>query len=444
MGTGRTGVSRIASVCLTVALVFTSVATRAQEGQPPAAEPHVHAPQSEPQHVHTQQEGSSAAFATREGSGTSWLPDATPMFGPHRQYRSWQLMAHGNAFLQALYDTGARGSGQVGSINWMMGMARRDIGQGRLGFRGMVSLEPWTIAGCGYPDLLATGEACDGETIHDRQHPHDLFMELAAEYDRPLRGAIRWQVYGGLAGEPALGPVAFPHRLSAMPNPLAPIAHHWLDATHITFGVVTAGVYGSKWKAEASSFNGREPDEDRSDLDLAALDSFSGRLWFLPARSVALQISAGRLTEAEPGEDGNPAVDVTRVTGSVTYHRSMASDSLWATTVAWGRNREDDHSTHALLAETSISLREQDTWFGRVEVVEKTAHDLDLDDTADAFVLTKLQAGYVRSFAAWRGMKPGIGGSLSAGIVPASLESSYGDRVNLGVGLFLTIRPIGH
>ena len=105
---------------------------------------------------------------------------------------------------------------------------------------------------------------CEGDTIHDRQHPHDLFMELAADYDRPLRGSLRWQVYAGLAGEPALGPISFPHRASAIANPVAPIAHHWLDATHITFGLVTAGVYDRRWKGELSLFNGREPDEERT------------------------------------------------------------------------------------------------------------------------------------------------------------------------------------
>ena len=125
----------------------------------------------------------------------------------------------------------------------MMGMARRPVGSGRLGLRAMVSLEPWTIAGCGYPNLLATGEVCRGDTIHDKQHPHDLFMEIAAEYDRPLTQSLRWQIYAGPAGEPALGPPGFPHRLSAFPNPIAPISHHWLDATHITFGVVRAATF---------------------------------------------------------------------------------------------------------------------------------------------------------------------------------------------------------
>jgi hypothetical protein len=153
-------------------------------------------------------------------------------------------------------------------------MADRKAGSGHFGLRGMISLEPFTIAGCGYPNLLASGEVCEGEAIHDRQHPHDLFMELAATYDRPLGGDAHLQLYGGPFGEPALGPVAFPHRISAMPNPVAPITHHWLDATHITYGVVTGGVYGKRWKAEASVFNGREPDETRTNFDFAAMDSY--------------------------------------------------------------------------------------------------------------------------------------------------------------------------
>src|SRR6476469_9436449 len=122
----------------------------------------------------------------REGSGTSWLPDESPMYAIHSQAGTWTLMAHGNAFLQYLREIGDRGSDQAGSINWFMGMADRSVGSGHLGLRGMISLEPWTIRGCGYPDLLASGEVCQGAIIHDRQHPHDLFMELAVTYDRPI------------------------------------------------------------------------------------------------------------------------------------------------------------------------------------------------------------------------------------------------------------------
>jgi hypothetical protein len=383
-------------------------------------------------------------FVAREASGTSWLPDTTPMYGYHRQSGAWDLMLHGNAFAQFLYENGNRGGDQGGSINWFMAMARRPAGNARVGLRGMASLEAWTIPGCGYPDLLATGETCGGEGLHDRQHPHDLIMELAADYDRPLAGSVRWQVYGGLAGEPALGPVSFPHRTSALPNPLAPIGHHWLDATHVTFGVLTAGVYDRRWKVEGSLFNGREPDEDRADLDLGALDSFAGRLWYVPTANLALQLSGGRLREAEEAHAGGPPVDVTRLTASATYHRAFRPDSIWATTATWGRNAESGESSHALVLETNLSFDERDSWFGRLDVVGKPAHDLDIQGSGEVFTVAKLQAGYTRYLTAWAGLKPGIGGSVSTGFVPAALEPVYGSRANLGLAAFFTVRAAVH
>jgi hypothetical protein len=263
-----------------------------------------------------------------------------------------------------------------------------------------------------------------------------------------LTGGVHWQLYGGPAGEPALGPVAYPHRPSAMPNLLAPIAHHWLDATHVTFGVITAGLYGDRWKAEASVFNGREPDERRTDFDVGPLDSVSGRVWFLPAPALALQFSAGRLAEAERGGEGESRVDVIRYTASATFHRQLGAEEIWATTVAWGRNEEADHGTHAVLIETALMLSEADTWFGRFEAVGKTAHDLDLSPALahdaggrDLFAVAKLQGGYTRYVAAWNGLRAGVGASASAGLVPGALETVYGSRINAGLGVFLTLRP---
>jgi hypothetical protein len=417
----------------------------AQSSQPPDPHAqHTQQPSTPDPHARHAMPGT-MLFDVREASGTAWLPEATPMYGVFHTAGPWQVMWHGNAFLQYLRDAGHRGSDQAGSINWIMGMARRTVGRGRLGFRGMASVEPWTIRGCGYPDLLATGEVCDGEAIHDRQHPHDLFMELAAEYDHALRGAVRWQLYGGFAGEPALGPVAYPHRPSAMPNPLAPIGHHWLDATHITFGVVTAGVYGSRWKLEASSFNGREPDQHRRGFDFAALDSVSARVWWLPNPSLAVQMSAGYLSEAEPGHsDAGPRVDVNRVTASATYHRALGSSGLWATTIAWGRNEEEGAASHALLAETNVSWRDRDNWFARLEAGGKPAHDLDLHGREGNISVGKVQGGYTRYLLAGRPLQPGVGASVSAGIVPRSLEAVYGRRVNVGFGMFVTVRPSRH
>jgi hypothetical protein len=375
---------------------------------------------------------------TREGSGTSWLPDESPVYVIHNAVGPWILMFHENIFAQYLYEPGPRGSRQFGSINWAMGAAQRSLGPGTFGLRVMASAEPITIRGCGYPDLLASGETCDGAPIHDRQHPHDLIMEMAATYDAPLTGSARWQVYGGAAGEPALGPVAFPHRVSAMASPLAPISHHWLDATHITFGVVTGGIYSRRWKAEGSIFNGREPDEHRFGFDFGKLDSASARVWFLPTSRLAFQVSAGRLTDAE--DDHGSPVDVVRATASMTYHRPIMN-GLWATTIAWGGNGEPDRRSHAVLVESTLSLRDRHTFNARIETVNKDAHDLDIIGSDAAFVVTKLQGGYTRYVSPRRGFQPGAGIGASIGIVPESLRSEYGARANVGFAVYLTLRP---
>jgi hypothetical protein len=222
---------------------------------------------------------------------------------------------------------------------------------------------------------------------------------------------------------------------------VAPIAHHWLDSTHISFGVVTGGVYGRQWKAEASVFNGREPDEHRTDFDFGALDSVSGRVWFLPTPRWALQVSAGKLTEAEASETGGPGIDVSRVSASATYHAMRGDNGIWATTVAWGRNAESGHGSNALLVETNLTINDRDAWFGRFEAVSKTAHDLALGESDEAFTVAKLQGGYTRYLDAWKGFRPGIGAALSAGFVPEDLKPAYGSRVNVGFAVFLTLRP---
>jgi hypothetical protein len=402
-------------------------------------------------HQHHADETSGAMFPLRDASGTAWQPDLTPMYAFHRQAKGWSLMVHGTAFVQFLYESGGEhhGGHQAGSINWIMAMARRPIGRGRVGVRLGASIEPWTLPGCGYPNLLATGEMCDGDTIHDIQHPHDLFMEMAVDYDRPLRGSLRWQVYAGLSGEPALGPPAFPHRLSSMSNPIAPIGHHWLDSTHISFGLVTTGIYDKRWKAEMSAFNGREPDEHRADLDLDPLDSVSGRIWFLPGDRLALQVSAAHLNEAEAEFPPEPRADVNRLTASATYHRPYR-EGTWATTVAYGMNSETgiipggtlDELTHAVMVESTVSPNDRHTWFGRFEVVGKPAHDLHAHEFInEVFTVGKLQGGYARYFNPWHGLQPGIGGTGALSLVPEELSSRYNGRVAPGFGVFFTLRP---
>ncbi len=407
-------------------------------------------------HVHSLDADHVELFPAREGSGTGWQPETTPMHSIHTRLGDWEMMFHGNVFAQFIYEpderhrTGGFATTQFSSVNWIMAMGRRQAGAGRVGLRATFSVEPWTVSDCGYLNFLASGEICEDDTIHDRQHPHDLFMEIAADYDRPLGGTRRWQVYAALAGEPALGPGGFPHRYSAMANPVAPITHHWLDSTHVAFGVLTAALYDQRWKAEVSVFNGREPDADRANLDLAALDSVSTRISVMPTPRLTLQASAAYLTEAEEEFAPHPRTDLRKVTASATYHRKLGAGGMWATTMAYGMNSgrefvpdgEFDAATHVVMLETSASFADRDTWFGRLEVAGKPAHDLHAHEFgASVFTVGKLQIGYTRHLPSWKGLTPGIGAAVSGSLVPPALEPHYSGRVASGVGVFFNLRP---
>lgn len=434
---------RLGAAALTLSLAATAAAQTTPAPPAPADE---HA-------GHDMAQNADAPGAPVDGSGTGWLPASTPVDGFHLTRGAWNVMLHGELFGQYIRESGEehRRGQQAGSINWFMAMADRPAGAGRFQLRGMASLEPWTIGGCGYPNLLATGEVCDGDGIHDRQHPHDLVVELAGRYHRPLRGNTRWQLYAGLAGEPALGPTAYQHRRSAAFNPIAPTTHHWLDSTHITYGVVTTGVSTSRWHVEASLFNGREPDEQRGDLDLGALDSVSGRVTFAPHANLVVQVSGGLLREAEADPGTAVRIDVARLTASATFNRPLSAGRLLAATIAYGSNSEDDilpegtvsQTTHALLVEGSVTWARHAS-FARIEVAGKPAHDLHVHEhSAEVFTVGKLQGGYAHHLAERRGFRLSAGGVLMASLVGSELSPRYGGRVAPGFALFLSLTPSG-
>jgi hypothetical protein len=382
--------------------------------------------------------------SSRNASGTAWQPDASPMHARHFTAADWTVMLHGNVFLQYIDDeANGRGDRELGSVNWLMLMAEHDLLGGRIETRTMLSFEPATIGGCGYPDLLATGEVCRGRPIVDEQHPHDFFMELALHYTRPIGASVAVEGYGALSGEPALGPPGFPHRPSALPNPIAPITHHWLDSTHISFGVLTLGAFGQRWKVEGSAFNGREPDAQRWDFDFGPLDSYSARLWFLPSESWAFQLSAGHLEEAEgvAGQRGR-RLDVNRATASATYHWTGSEDWFWATTAAWGLNDETGEPiSNAGLLESSLYFA-SNIIFARGEVAAKSPHDFGIEGE-DGGLLTvgKVAAGYVRELVEVLDVELGLGAGVSISLPGKELDASYGGGAVLGWSVFASVRP---
>src|SRR5258706_3278276 len=235
----------------------------------------------------------------RDSSGTAWQPESSTMEGIHGLLGDWATMVHGFASLIYDHQSGPRGANKTFSESMFMGMAQRMLGTGTLTLRGMLSLDP-LMGKRGYPLLLQTGETADGvNPLIDRQHPHDFLMELAGAYSVPVATDSSAFLYVGYPVEPALGPPTFMHRFSGIDNPGTPISHHSLDSTDITYGVVTAGVVYGQWKIEGSIFNGREPDQQRWDLDPLRLDSASARISWNPTENWAFQTSYGFIKSPE-------------------------------------------------------------------------------------------------------------------------------------------------
>lgn len=383
---------------------------------------------------------------TRMGSGTSWLPDASAMRAWHFMAGGWMLMVHGDAFVQYDHQGGPRGADQFGSINWAMLMAMRQVEGGTLHLHGMVSAEPFTIGGGGYPLLLQSGETYQGLPLHDRQHPHDLFMELSAMYERALTPSVGAIVYAAPVGEPAIGPVAYMHRPSALNDPFAPLAHHWTDATHITYGVLTAGIFTEQVKLEATLFNGREPDEERTDFDFHALDSYGARLSFNPSPRWAFAASYGYLTQPEAL---HPEENQHRLSASMLHTSRLGREGEWAAALIYGGNK---HVTpggpagpweHSVIAESNLQLDRANTVFTRLEYVRKSGEELVLPGplAEQEFDIGTLSLGYVRELAGFGGATLGVGARGALNLVPASLEATYGSRTPVGLAVFLRVRP---
>lgn len=360
---------------------------------------------------------------TREASGTSWQPDSTPHEGIHIMSGDWMIMVHGYA--DGIYDRqgGPRGREKGFSESMLMATAHRPLWGGTFGLRGMGSLDP-AMGPSGYPLLLQTGETADGKTgLIDRQHPHDLFMELAATYSHPLTENSSAFVYFGLPGEPALGPAVFMHRFSGMDNPEAPITHHWLDSTHVDFGVATLGYIWENLKLEGSAFRGREPDQYRWDIETPKFDSFSTRLSYNPGPDWALQASYGHLVSPE---QLTPDVNTGRITASASYNWRVAGN-LAQTTFAWGEDRNSPgKNLDGYLLETALRVARTHTIFGRAERVGKDELFDSGPQAGNAFTVGKVSLGYIYDFARWKHGQLGVGGVGSLLIVPSALKPVYG------------------
>ena len=371
----------------------------------------------------------------RESSGTAWQPDTSEHSALHVMSGDWTLMAHGTLNLVYDHQSSSRGDNKIFASGMLMGMARRPLGDGTLQFKAMLSPDP-LMGKRGYPLLLAAGETANGrDRLIDRQHPHDFFMELSGSVSQNIGPKSSVFLYAGLPGEPAFGPPAFMHREAIMDSSEAPISHHWLDSTHISFGVVTAGLVLDHVKIEASRFNGREPDQHRWDIETGPLDSTAIRLSWNPLRTLSLQGSWGHFTDPEQLE---PGVDQKRWSASALWADEIATGWKLAGTLAWGRKTIEHHKDDAYIAEASLK---HDAWtiFGRGEITENREL-LDLEEHGPAFRVGKVSLGAVRDFRVAGHFSLGLGGLFAVNFVPEGLAPLYGARNPTGAMGFVRIK----
>ncbi len=394
-----------------------------------------------------------ASPMARESSGTSWQPDSSPMYMVMKMRGRDQLMFHGTIYPRYTTIGGDRnvsGAGHGGNSRFdapsmFMGMYvhpldKSDQPHSQLGLRAMLSADPLIERGYGYPLLFQSGESYEGQALHDRQHPHDLFSELSATYSRRIGGKQSAYLYVGYPGEPALGPPTFMHRVSGMDFPDAPLAHHWEDSTHITFGVATLAYNFGKFKIEGSSFNGSEPDENRYNFDTLRLNSYSGRASWNPTRDIALQVSHGFVKSPEalrPDENQH------RTTASILYNRALGDDANLASTLIFGQNNTTgEGKTNAFTFETALQ-KQKNTVYLRAEHVQKSGEELALNpvDAGNIYGISALSVGYVRDLTHGKGVDVGVGiqGTIADG--PSGLNSYYGSGPYTGFQVFLRIRP---
>jgi plastocyanin len=364
------------------------------------------------------------------GSGTSWVPATTPLYALMYDFPNSSLMIHGGIFPRYTYQSGSRGDKEFGAPNWIMLMYDNNLDRSNfLELRGMFSADPLIEGNRGYPLLLQTGEG-----LHDRQHPHDLFDELAVSYTHKFSGDVSVNIYGGMPGEPALGASAFMHRTSAMSNPDASLSHHWQDATHITFGVATIGIQYKNVKLEGSIFNGREPDSNRYDIDKPRFDSYSGRLSYNPTDELSFQASYGLLKNVE-----GDSIDINRITVSAIYTRKIDETGWWSSTIAFGQNKQVlNDPSNSILIESQWNTN-QNNIYGRVEYIQKYLNELLIPGSGTAGI-SEITLGFSRTLATIAMINIDLGVQATYNIIPESFKLFYGNSP-YGAQIYFSIHP---
>lgn len=381
------------------------------------------------------------ARAATLGSGTGVLPASSPMRMWWTPVGDWLWMFHGDLVGGYNVQGGPRGDLTWAAENWQMAMGTRPLGPGLLDLRLMTSLENWTLPPGGTPQLFQMGETYQGGYLIDRQHPHDLIGELAARYTWNVSPDAALFAYGGLAGEPALGPVAFMHRPSSADNHWSPLGHHFQDSTHTAYGVLTSGVRLGEFQAEGSVFNGKEPDENRVGLDLAPLSSYSGRLSWFPGRNVVFQLSRGHLVEPEATHPG----DQDRLSASMMAVNPTPL-GRWSSSLIWGQVTELPTALSSQLISQSYGFENQLDWadrnhaYMRFELLDRAGLPPLPPGSHIQVRLNALTLGMSRDLGDVNDVAVAIGGDVTAYSLDSFTRPAYGNNP-YAFRVYLRLRP---
>jgi hypothetical protein len=349
-----------------------------------------------------------------------------------------------------------RGDRQFALLDWETFGVERRIGDGRVTLGAMTTLSRFINGGRGTPQLLQTGGTYRHAWVHDRMHASPAIMHLGASY---FRDGLFVDVLA--VGAPRLGPLNYLHRASGNSDPFAPIGHHWQDATHQSFGVVSAGLkIGPAWLS-GSAFNAREGDETQPIVDFrgARLDSYAAHLGISNQTWWRLEAWTGFLNEPHRLD---PTTRMHRMGASVeAIGPGFRGVDRWTTTAIWGTNvhhhdagghailhaepgASPHHESRSALLESTLDIYKKGTVFARAELVEKNGEELGFlgGDLTTLYPVQSLVLGGTRelTFSVRRDWILSAGARVSLNFVPEELRATYGTRRPIGMALFLTAK----
>jgi hypothetical protein len=365
----------------------------------------------------------------------------------------WTFNTGWSAFGLYVDEGTKRGDNQFALLDWESFTLSRSFSQGSLSIGAMTSLAPLINGDGGVPQLLQTGGTYRHAWLHDRLHPGAAVMHLGVTYSGPVSAAI------ALVGSPPLGPAPYLHRASAEFDPLPPLGHHWQDASHQSFGVVSIGMTRGALTLEGGAFNARENDENHPVMDFrgARLDSYAGRVTFSAPANVVVSAWTGFLNEPHRLD---PTTRMHRMGASISQTQvGLVEGSVWNTTALWGMNvhhhgegshlllhaapgASPHHKSHSALVESTFELTSKGSIFARAEFVEKNGEELGFlgGDLTTLYPVKSIVVGGTKQLFSRLSTAVSIGARASMEFLPEELRATYGTRRPAGFAVFVRLR----